>query len=412
MSAEIAVPDNQHLVNGKQGAQRVRMIGLMSGTSVDGIDAACIEISGVPGAFELALTHFETVTWDCSLRDAILQNMHPDAGLQTITALNVLVGEAMANAAISAARNASWPLDSIFGIGSHGQTMWHQPLPHPFPIGCKQVCGTFQVGDGSIIAVRTGCKVVSDFRTADMAVGGQGAPLVPFADYALFADQRESRAVQNIGGIANVTFLLPGKEIKDIVAFDTGPGNVVMDLLCQSRRGIPYDAYGSIAAKGRVSDALYSTMMDSEQWFFNLKPPKSTGRERFGRIFAEKMLADGSANDLSFEDILCTALEITVQSIQESYQKFLQPLSPVDKVIIGGGGARNRYLMKRLQRALKPAEVGTHEAYGINSDAKEAIAFALLAYETLHGRPSNVPSATGAKAPAILGKISSPYNPK
>jgi anhydro-N-acetylmuramic acid kinase len=247
--------------------------------------------------------------------------------------------------------------------------------------------------------------VIADFRPADMAVGGHGAPLVPYVDYLLFASPEESRAVQNIGGIGNVTFLPQGATEEAVLAFDTGTGNMLIDALVQelTEGRVRYDEAGAWAAQGESDFALLSEVL--EMPFFAQPPPRTTGREMFGRDFTEEFLRKACARSLSEADILATATEITVESIAQAYERFLPPL---ERVILGGGGVHNTYLMERLKQRLPRPIFQTHQDFGLPNDAKEAVAFALMGYETLHLRPANLPSATGAKRRAILGKVAYP----
>jgi anhydro-N-acetylmuramic acid kinase len=384
----------------------MRLIGLMSGTSVDSIDAACVEIDGEPGAYCITLRSYVSQPWEPALRSAILDTCWPDAPLQRVTALNFLVGEAFAEASKIASMEAGWELSTVDAIASHGQTIWHQPTAFSFTGTDLASAGTMQVGEPSVIAARTGCTVIADFRVADMAVGGQGAPLVPFADFALFTNQTETRAVQNIGGIGNVTYLRAGGRLEDVLAFDTGPGNILMDGISRMAIGKDYDENGAIAAQGEVCRPMLLRMLDHP--FFDLCPPRTTGREMFGADMAARMLAEGRDLHISDADLLATCTALTVESITGAYRTFLDPISKIECVVLGGGGTHNLTLVAMLQKALSPARVMDHEEFGINGDAKEAVAFALLAYETLHGRPSNVPSATGARASAILGNTTHP----
>jgi anhydro-N-acetylmuramic acid kinase len=247
--------------------------------------------------------------------------------------------------------------------------------------------------------------VVADFRAADMALGGQGAPLVPFADYALFASKRETRVVQNLGGIANLTFLTAGGTSADVLAFDTGPGNILLDALTRrvTDGAQAYDADGALAARGTICEPLLAEFLAHP--YFAAPPPKSTGREIFGEAFAAQFFRAARRRKCSPEDTLATATALTAETIARAYRDWLLPRRPIQTVILGGGGVHNRTLTRLLAARLAPAHLTTHAAFGLPDDAKEAVAFALLAYETLHGRPSNVPSATGARGPAILGKI-------
>ncbi len=384
----------------------VVIIGLMSGTSADGIDAAVMQIGSEGSAIEWRLLSHYAFPWPPVLRDEILSACRADAPLRQVCALNFRLGEEFAQTALRAASAAGVPLGEVAAIASHGQTIWHQASP--LAIGGTDAIGTTQIGEAAVIAARTGCLVVSDFRTADMAVGGQGAPLVPFADYILFADPLETRAVQNIGGIANVTLIPRGGTLTDVLAFDTGPGNMVLDALIRRASGgrSQCDLDGALASSGRIDSALLAELLGHP--YFSTPPPKSTGREDFGEVYSDALCARALARGVSDADLLATAAALTVESIAHAYERFLIDKAHIDIVILGGGGAHNPVLVSGLRARLAPARVTTHAEFGMPDSAKESAAFALLAYCTLRGRPSNVPSATGAARPALLGKISLP----
>jgi anhydro-N-acetylmuramic acid kinase len=384
----------------------MRLIGLMSGTSADGIDAALVEIESGAGNGRVTLRAFVCVPWEAELQAAILDACRPDMPLPQLTALNYRLGEAFAEAARAVAEAAGVPLSEVNAIASHGQTVWHQPTP--ITLAGVAVTGTLQIGEPAVIAARTGCRVVADFRAADMALGGQGAPLVPFADYTLFSTATETRAVQNLGGIANVTFLPAGGTLDDVLAFDTGPGNILLDALTRrvTEGALAFDADGALAARGQVSSALLAAFLAHP--YFALPPPKSTGREAFGAAFAERFFQSAQAQSLSPADTLATATALTAETVARAYRDWLLPRAAVRTVILGGGGVHNGTLVRMLAERLAPARLTTHAEFGLPDDAKEAVAFALLAYETLLGHPSNVPAATGARGPAILGKIALP----
>jgi anhydro-N-acetylmuramic acid kinase len=381
----------------------MRIIGLMSGTSADGIDAALVEIERPQGRWRWALRAFVCVPWSPPLRAAILDLCRADAPLREVVIWNYRLGEAFAEAARAVAEAAALPLEQVDAIASHGQTIWHQP--EPVLADGVAVGGTLQIGEPAVIAARTGCRVVADFRAGDMAVGGQGAPLVPFVDHALFASATETRATQNLGGIANVTFLPAGGGLEAVRAFDTGPGNLLLDALTRrlTAGAQEYDRDGALAARGTVCQSLLAEFLAHP--FFALSPPKSTGRELFGEAFAAQFHQKAAKQGCSPEGTLATATALTAETIARAYRDWLWPIAPIQTVILGGGGAHNRTLVRMLEARLRPARLRTHAEFGLPDDAKEAVAFALLAYETLQGRPSNVPAATGARAPAILGKI-------
>lgn len=368
------------------------VIGLMSGTSLDGIDAALVELLPAASTVQLRVVAFHTQPMPAALRDQLDQALPPAIGSTALVcALDTALGEVFAMAACDIARAAQMPLEQIDLIASHGQTLYHQ-------VGTGLPRSTLQAGAPAIIAERTGCTVVADFRPRDIAAGGQGAPLVPYLDLLLFGDAQR-RAVQNIGGMANVTYLAPNGSV---VAFDTGPGNVLIDetvwLVTGGSQG--FDRDGELAAAGTVDRQLLA------QWlahpFFDQSPPKSTGREAWGSAEARQMLEQARAGGLNDASAIATITALTAQSIAHAYRSFL---GPVDELVAGGGGARNPTLLRMLSEALPQTTISSMQAYGIEPDAKEAIAFALLGYATLHGWPNNVPTATGAAHPAVLGSI-------
>ena len=383
----------------------LRVAGLMSGTSADGVDAAIVDVGGR----KLNVLAFATLPYAPGLRKKVLEQSRPEtARLDEICHLNFVLGEVFASAVMKLAAKARIRLDSIDLIGSHGQTICHIPRGRRF--GRRRLRSTLQIAEPCVIAERTGITTVADFRPRDVAAGGEGAPLVPYADCLLFRHPRLARAVQNIGGIANVTFLPACREpgpagcgVEGVVAFDTGPGNMVIDriagLLSRGRRH--YDPAGRLAAKGRVNRALLAQLM--RHGFLRRRPPKSTGREEFGVEFADALHARARKMGVAPLDILATVTAFTARSIADAYARFL-PAAP-DEVILCGGGARNRTLVRMLQQALRPAKLRLCDEFGISADAKEAVSFAVLAAQTIRGLPDNVPAATGAGAAVVLGKI-------
>jgi anhydro-N-acetylmuramic acid kinase len=314
---------------------------------------------------------------------------------------NFVLGEVFAESVIKLCRKSKIPLGSLDLIGSHGQTIYHSPKGRRF--GNKTISSTLQIGEPSIIAQKTGVTTVADFRPRDMTAGGQGAPLVPFADYFLFRDKYRNRAIQNIGGIANVTYLPADCKLGDIIAFDTGPGNMVIDgiisILSKGRQN--YDRAGKLAAKGTVDKAILNNMLKHP--FLRKRPPKSTGREEFGQQYCDAFYRKISKKRISIENIIATVTAFTAVSIAQSYRRFL-PKMP-DEIILAGGGAHNATVVKMLRQELGENRIMLSEDFGINCDAREAISFAILAYATIRGIPNNVPAATGAKQPMVLGKI-------
>ena len=378
------------------------VIGLMSGTSLDGVDAALVRLRGHGTATRVELVAFATFPYPPAVRRLVARVS--DAGTGTVDLVcraNVLLGELFAEAAVGVAGRAGVPMRRVALIGSHGQTIHH--LPAPARLAGRRVAATLQVGEPSIIAERTGVTTVADFRPRDMACGGQGAPLVPYVDYLLLRHRTRGRVALNIGGIANATWLPPRCRPDQVVAFDTGPGNMVLDALARHASGgrRRCDRDGAMAARGTVCEPLLRHLLRHP--FFRKAPPKSTGREAFGEAFVGALLE--RAGDLSVPDLLATATELTVRSIAGALDRFIRPLGVIAEVIASGGGCHNATLMARLAAALRPTPVRPSDAFGLPADAKEAMAFAVLAHETLAGRPGNLPSATGARRAAILGKI-------
>jgi anhydro-N-acetylmuramic acid kinase len=382
------------------------VLGLMSGTSVDAIDVALAQIAVAEGG---ARRRVEVVaagetSFDPALRAAIFDSFPPNTGsIPRLAQLDVLIGEAFAAAALELLARAGIAPEQVDLIGSHGQTVFH--APHPADGGdLPAVPVTVQIGSGAVIAARTGITTVYDFRVADLMLGGEGAPLVPYVDYLLLGDS-ESLAVQNLGGIGNVTVLRRGGGIEGMFAFDTGPANMLIDALALAVTGgrLQYDADGAIAAAGMPSSALLDDAMEDP--FFARLPPKSTGREEFGLPYAQEFHARARSLGLSDADLLATATALTARSIADAYRRFILPTTPLDMVLLCGGGARNPTLRRMLADELAPIPVGTVEERGIPIDAKEALAFAVLAYETAHGRPGTLPATTGTSRPAILGSI-------
>jgi len=376
----------------------LRVAGLMSGTSADGVDAAVVRI----GPRGLKLLAFDTTPYPPALRERILALCEPHAGsVEEVCHLNFVIGELFASALLRLCDKHGIAPTSIDLVGSHGQTVCHLPEGRRF--GRRRVASTLQIGEPSVIAERTGITTVADFRPRDIAAGGQGAPLVPYADLILFGRERVNRAIVNIGGIANVTWLPAGADASDVLAFDTGPGNMIIDgvvgLATNGKRRC--DTGGRMAARGRLNELLLADMMTHP--FLRKRPPKSTGREAFGAKFARAFYAAARRRRMGPDDIAATATAFTSRSISQAIGRFLP--AQADEVVFCGGGTKNKTLMKRLALDLAPAAVLTTDDLGIDADAKEAISFAILARETIRGLPGNIPSATGARKPAVLGKI-------
>jgi anhydro-N-acetylmuramic acid kinase len=381
------------------------VLGLMSGTSADGIDVALARISGAPPHLDAKLLGHASSKFLPAISKEILRV----AEQQAITAgglsqLNFRLGGVFAEAALAACRKFRVSPKHIALIGSHGQTIFHQGPPVNY-LGAK-TASTLQIGEGSVIAARSGITTVTDFRPADMALGGQGAPLVPYADYLLYAHKKLGRVSLNLGGIANVTVLPANAGISQVLAFDTGPANILIDALVRhfTKGRQLFDSNAQLAAKGRTIPALLDELLGDR--YLTLAPPKSTGREYYGHAAVGKLLALGKKYRAQPNDLIRTATIFTALSITDALHRFVLPKAKIHQLIVSGGGAQNPLILGQLA-ALSPAiEIIRSSQFGIPEAAKESFAFALLAYETFHRRPSSLPSATGARGPAILGKIS------
>jgi anhydro-N-acetylmuramic acid kinase len=350
---------------------------MISGTSADGIDAALVDIRGA----KLRVEAFETIKYPKKVREAILAASNaPSISVREISRLNFQVGELFASAALKVCGRRKPAL-----IGSHGQTIFHEGR-----------ASTLQIGEPAVIAARTGVTTVGDFRVADIAAGGEGAPLVPFLDYRLCRHRTRSRVALNIGGIANVTLIPAGAGPERVLAFDTGPGNMVLDALVMhfTKGKSKFDAGGAWAAQGSVNPSLLERLMRDP--YFRRQPPKTAGREQYGREFVERLLRE----KLAPQDLIATVTALTVTSIAAGIGGF-----PVDDLLVSGGGVHNRVLIGSLIGHFPRARLFRAEDFGIPGDAKEAVLFALLAYETFHQRPGNIPAATGARRAVVLGKI-------
>ncbi|MBI5366961.1 MAG: anhydro-N-acetylmuramic acid kinase [Planctomycetes bacterium] len=360
------------------------MIGLMSGTSADGVTAALVEVRRTP-RFAVRTRAWLDRPYPAGLRRRVLAARF--GSIPELARLDMELGERFAAAALALLAHARVPARAIAAIGSHGQTVFHDPGR-----------ATLQIGAAAVIAERTGLTVVADFRPRDIAAGGQGAPLVPYVDGLLFARAGRRRVALNLGGIANVSVV--GGDPAAVCAFDTGPANGLMDAAMRLGGGgrASCDRGGRRAARGRVSEKHLRRLLRHP--YLRRPPPKSTGPETFGEELVRPLLAQ-----LSLEDALATLCEFTAASVADALARFVRPEGEFDEVIAGGGGCLNPELMRRLARALAPAALTTCERYGIPVHAKEAVAFAVLAAETLRGRPSNLPSATGARRAVVLGAI-------
>ena len=394
--------------------------GIMSGTSADGIEVALVRITelGDTGArrrsragskentmrrpeLQLRLLGHSSHPYPSAVREAVLSAMNATAAsVADLARLNFLLGELYADAVLATQRKFRTRAELI---GCHGQTLFHQGDRRRY-LG-RSVAVTWQTGEGALIAARIGVPVVSDFRPADMAAGGKGAPLVPYLDYLLYRDARFGRIVQNIGGIANLSAIPAGASADKVIAFDTGPGNMVIDAVMERLFHKAFDRDGKVAASGRVLETVLNRLL--RERFFHASPPKTAGREEFGREFAEAFIK--RCRPAPKEDIVATATALTTRSISSAISQFVLPKNRTYReLVVSGGGAKNSTLLAMLANEVKPLGIALRlsDEFGLPAAAKEAAAFAVLAYQTWHRRPSNVPSATGARRPAILGKIS------
>jgi anhydro-N-acetylmuramic acid kinase len=376
----------------------------MSGTSADGVDAALVHVEGSAQATQVRLQAFLTHPFPPGMRQTILAASAPRTGsVDLLCRLNVALGEVFAEAAHAVAQRAGVPMTAVELIGSHGQTVQH--LPEPTPYHGYTVRATLQLGEPCVIAERTGVMTVADFRPRDMAAGGEGAPLAPYVHHLLFADSQRTRVVHNIGGISNVTVLPAGGSLADIMAFDTGPGNMLIDAavarLTQGREA--FDRDGQLASRGRVHGPLVAALLSHP--FLRRQPPKSTGREAFGEAFLEEVWRRAEGLGVMGDDLVATLTAFSAASMADAYRRFILPRYPCVEGVLCGGGRHNPALIAQLRRDMPQVAWLTCEAFGIPAEALEAVIFAVLAYETVGGRPANVPSATGAHRPVILGKV-------
>jgi anhydro-N-acetylmuramic acid kinase len=380
------------------------VLGLMSGTSADGIDVALARISGAPPRLQTDLLDHAALKFPSAIRKEILRvaEQQPIAARE-LSQLNFRLGAVFADAALAACRKFRVVPRRLALIGSHGQTIFHQGAPVKY-LGLP-TASTLQIGELSVIAARTGITTVGDFRPADIAVGGQGAPLVPYADYLLYRHAKLGRVSLNLGGIANVTVLPAAARPSDMLAFDTGPANMGIDALVAhfTAGRLRFDKDARLATRGRSIPAILDDLLRDP--YLKLAPPKSTGREYFGSGYSERLIALGRRHRAKPNDLIRAATIFTALSIVDALNRFVLPRHKIHQLIVSGGGAKNPLIMVQLAAALAEIEIVSSAQIGVPEDAKEAYAFALLAYETLHQRPSNIPSATGAHRAAILGKI-------
>lgn len=374
-------------------------VGLMSGTSLDGIDAVLCDICGSGNTTRIKQLEFTTLPLSSEIKEKIKRCCNNQATVAQVCSLNFELGELFAKAVQSVCKQYGVKTTQLGFIASHGQTIYHIPRKTS-----DYAASTLQIGESAVIAQRCGCPCIANFRVKDMAAGGEGAPLVPFSEYILYSKKDEAVALQNIGGIGNVTVLPANGSIDDVFAFDTGPGNMVIDEAMQCLFNLAYDDNGTIASKGKLIEPLMEQLKKDS--YLSLVPPKTTGREVYGSNYTHQLL--NQYNTCNPEDIIATLTWFTAYSIAENYRRFILDKHDVKKVILGGGGAHNASLRYFLANQLPGIAVLTQEDLGYSSDAKEAIAFVILGNETLHHQFSNVPKATGAKQKVILGNVTYP----
>lgn len=390
----------------KEGEPAV-VVGLMSGTSLDGIDAAIVRIHGSGLEASVELLHYYSKSYEPELRQRLRDLCSEEkSNSAAVCSMNAYLGYQFGEAVLEAVADAGMRIDEVDLVSSHGQTIWHQPVPEEGD--AYSVASTLQIGDISVIAKHAGILTVGDFRPADMAVGGQGAPFAPYGDLILFRHSERGRLLQNIGGIGNCTALPAGAGPSDVLAFDTGPGNMIMDAVAyiMSEGRLSYDDGGKWAAHGKPDQVLLREMMAHP--YFEAEPPKSTGRELFGHDYAVLFLEQARLKQLSDEDVMATATAFTAHSIADSYTKYVFPSHKIDEVIVTGGGAHNKMLLSMLSELLPEQQVMTSRALGFDDDAKEAVIFALLGHDFMLGVPNNLPAATGARRPTVMGKLALP----
>lgn len=387
------------------------LIGIMSGTSLDGVDAVLIKIqSGKNREVEsINLVHHVYISYSAEVRGEIAKLCSPESSrIDDLVYVHFGLSEWYAEAVSRLLSESGCGADRIDAISMHGQTIWHAPEPRDFPgpLGLIKVKGTLQIGNPSVLRERTGIPVISDLRSADMAAGGEGAPLAPFTDYYFFGSSEEGRIIQNIGGIGNATVLPMGSDNSGVFAFDTGPGNMIIDGVVSLGTGgeLRYDSEGGIAARGRAAEDVIDALLRDP--YFSRRPPKSTGREVYGAAFTETFLQELKSKGFSFEDAVATATAFTAESIARSYKDFILSQTSIRRVLVCGGGALNKTLLRMIaERLPKEIEVTTTASFGIPDQAREAMAFAFIGHESLMGRPGNLPAVTGARGPAVLGVL-------
>lgn len=380
------------------GKPQKLVIGLMSGTSMDGVDAALVNIKGSGSDTHISLIDFICIPYP-EYVSRRLRQIQTVCTVKTISDLNFEIGNIFADAALRIIDKNSVKAEDIDLIGTHGQTLYHNP-----PSAGGNVSSTLQIGEIDVIADRTGITTVGDFRTRDIASGGEGAPLIPLIDYILFHNNDNVRIAQNIGGIANLTVIT--RNLEDVSAFDTGPGNTLIDCVIglHTEWKKRYDESGMIASRGKIDNPLLLELLGND--YFKKKPPKSTGKELFGEQLAENIYKKSRQRGMSFEDLVSTLTQFTVDSIYNSYSEYVFSRIEVKEIILSGGGARNKEIVRRLVEKMPERKISMSDDYGIPAEAKEAIGFAILANETISGHQGNLTRVTGAKKASPIGKIS------
>lgn len=379
--------------------------GLMSGTSLDGVDAVLARLDGSGTNLDIEQEAFVHVPYPAALQNLIRQNTEAESSsVRALTRLDARLAETYAEAVDRLLREANRTLDALDLVGSHGQTVCH--LPDPATCAGATVRATLQLGNPSTLATRLNVPVVGHFRAADLALGGQGAPLVPYFDAVAFSDPDEHRGLLNLGGIANLTLLPAGGGPEAVRAFDTGPANMVIDALSERLYDTPMDRNGHHAAQGTPDHDLLADLLEFE--YFHRAPPKSTGREQFGAPFVDTLLGAAQSRGLDAEDTIATATLLTAASVYQAYARYVRTEQPIDVLIVSGGGVHNDTLLRMLEDAFAPIPVRSTSPDGVDPDAKEALCFAVLAHETVNGVPTNLPSVTGASTRTLLGSISVP----
>jgi len=381
------------------------VLGLMSGTSIDNVDVALVEIINNWIDTEINLLGFEEYSYPNGLKDFIIKNSDPrESSIEEISQLNFLLAKIYVDAINSLLNKLNYKLSEIDLIGSHGQTIYH--IPKKQKLFGYDVSSTLQIGDPAVIAKLTGVITIGDFRVGDVALEGQGAPLVPYFDFIMFRSNKINRALLNIGGISNITVMKKNCRVNDVLAFDTGPGNMLIDFLANHFFQKPFDANGEIAEGGNFNKELFNAIVLKDD-FIEKSPPKSTGREYYGMNFLTDLLDE--FNQLTGSDWLNTLTHFTAYSIFRNYQKFIEPNFNIDELIISGGGAKNNFLYKCLSDYFgSKIDIKIIDEMGVSAEAKEAVCFAMLANETIHGNLANIPLTTGASKATILGKICLP----